>query len=99
MIVVTIFIISSRSESTKALIFIALAKEALGRSLRINKICNILTMKSAAELNRLLLKFVLLCQVDSQGNFLEGNAKFNFLGTIWKSDRSWRVHLSDFRRA
>ena len=42
-------------------------------------------MKSAVELNRLLLKFVLLCQVDIHNNFLEENAKFTFLGIICES--------------
>ena len=37
-------------------------------------------MESAAKLNRLLLKLVLLCQVDIQESPREGNAKFNFLG-------------------
>ena len=39
-------------------------------------------MESAAKLNRLLLKFVLLCQVDIHEIPREGNAKFNFLGII-----------------
>ena len=39
-------------------------------------------MESAAKLNRLLLKLVLLCQVDIQESPREGNAKFNFLGII-----------------
>ena len=34
-------------------------------------------MKSAAELNRLLLEFLLLCQVDVQESSWESNAKFN----------------------
>ena len=38
------------------------------------------------ELNRLLLKFVLLCQVDTHENFCEENAKFTFLGIIWESE-------------
>ena len=37
-------------------------------------------MESAAKLNRLLLKLVLLCQADIQESPREGNAKFNFLG-------------------
>ena len=36
-------------------------------------------MKTAAELHRLLLKFVLLCQVDIQESSREDNAKFKFL--------------------
>ena len=39
-------------------------------------------MESAAKLNRLLLKLVLLCQVDIQEIPRECNAKFNFLGII-----------------
>ena len=39
-------------------------------------------MESAAKLNRLLLKLVLLCQVDIQESPREGNAKFNFLRII-----------------
>ena len=50
-------------------------------------------MKSAVELNRLLLKFVLLCQVDLQENSREGNAKFKFWGILWESKRTWRVHF------
>ena len=41
-----------------------------------------LTMKSAVEPNRLLMKF-LLCHVDIQ-------EKKNFLGITWESKRSWR---------
>ena len=37
------------------------------------------------ELNRLLLKFVLLCQVDIKESSGEDNAKFNFLEIIWES--------------
>ena len=36
-------------------------------------------MKSAVELNILLLKFVLLCQVDIQESSLEEDAKLKFL--------------------
>ena len=36
-------------------------------------------MKSPVELNRLLLKFVLLCQADIQESFREGNAKLFWL--------------------
>ena len=42
-------------------------------------------MKRAVELDRLLLKFVLLCQVDIQESSREHNAKFNFLGIILKT--------------
>ena len=44
-------------------------------------------MKRAVELDRLLLKFVLLCQVDIQESSREHNAKFNFLGIIQESKR------------
>ena len=54
-------------------------------------------MKSAIELNILLLKFLLLCLVDIQESSREGNAKFNFLEIIWDSKRSWRVHFQAFR--
>ena len=40
-------------------------------------------MKGAVDLNRLLLKFVLLCHVDIRESSREENAKFNFLGIIW----------------
>ena len=58
--------------STKARIVLTQVREAQGTSLRI----------SALELNRILLKFLLLCYVDVQVNSLEDNAKFNFLGII-----------------
>ena len=35
-------------------------------------------MKSAVEINRLLLKFVLLCQVDIQENTCKNNTKIQF---------------------
>ena len=44
-------------------------------------------MKIAVELNRLLLKFVLLCQLDIQESSREDNAKFNFLGISCKSKK------------
>ena len=50
-------------------------------------------MKSAVELNRLLVKFVLLCQVNIHERSREDNAKFNFLGIIWESKRSGRGHF------
>ena len=84
--------------STKALIVLALAKEATGTNLRINTVRNFQSMKSGVELNRLFLKFV-LCQVDIQENYSEDNAKFNFLGIIWESKMSWRVHFSDFQKS
>ena len=42
-------------------------------------------MKSAVERNRLLLKFVLLWLVDIQESSREDNAKFNFVGIIWRA--------------
>ena len=68
--------------SAKALIVLALAKQEPGTTLRINSVCNFLTMKSAVELNILLLKFVLLCLVNIQESCREDNAKFNLLGII-----------------
>ena len=50
-------------------------------------------MKSAVKLSKPLLKFALLCRVDIQKHFCEDNAKFNFLGIVWVSKRSWRVHF------
>ena len=41
-----------------------------------------LTMKKAAELNRLVLKLILLCQVDIQESSGIDNGTFNFLGII-----------------
>ena len=45
-------------------------------------------MKSVVELNRLLLKFLLLCHGVIQKGYCGGKAKFNFLGIIWESKRS-----------
>ena len=42
-------------------------------------------MKTAVELNRLMLKFVLLCQVGIQESSRKDNAKFNFLEITWES--------------
>ena len=56
-------------------------------------------MKRAAELNRLLLKFVSLCQVNIQERSREDNVKFNFLGIIWGTKRSCRVHFLGFQKA
>ena len=50
-------------------------------------------MKSALELNRLLLKFLLLCYVDLLEHSREDNAKFNFLGIRWENKRFWRVYF------
>ena len=73
--------------STKAAIILALAKAASRTSLKINPICNFLTMKSAVELLLILIystiiKILLLCLVDIQESSREDNAKFNFLGVI-----------------
>ena len=87
---------SSRSVSIAALILLTLAKEEMGMSLRTNTVCNFQTMKSAVKLNRPLLKFVLLCQVDIQESFCGDNVKFNFLGIILESKRSVRVNFSGF---
>ena len=53
-------------------------------------------MKSSVELNKLLLKFVLLC-LGIQESSRKDNAKFNFLGTIWESNMSWKKIFQDFR--
>ena len=70
-----------RSVSTKARTVFAETKEVSATSLR---------SKSAVNLDRLLLTFLLLCQVDIHESSLEGNTKFNFLGIFWESKRSWR---------
>ena len=54
--------------------------------------------KNAVKLD-ILLKFLLLCQVDIQKGSLKDNTKFNFLGIFWESKRSWGVHFSDFQSA
>ena len=56
-------------------------------------------MERAVDLNRLLLKFVLLCQVNIQERFREVNAKFNLLEKIWEIKMSWRVNFSGCLRA
>ena len=56
-------------------------------------------MKSVVKLNRLLLKLVLLCHGVIQKGYCEGKAKFNFLGIIWESKRSWKIHFSGFQRS
>ena len=56
-------------------------------------------MKKAVDLNRLLLKFVLSCYVDIHESFREKNSKCNFLGIVWESKWSWRVHFAGFQRA
>ena len=55
-------------------------------------------MKSAVELNGLILKSVLLYQVGIQESSRKSNAKFNFLDITWESERSWRVHFPRFQR-
>ena len=50
-------------------------------------------MKSAVELNRLFLKFILLCQVKIHKSYCENIAKFTFLGIICESQRFWGVHF------
>ena len=55
-------------------------------------------MKSSVELNRLLLKSVLLCQVGiGKESSRKDNAKFNFLGRIWESKMSWKKIFKDLR--
>ena len=85
-----IFIISFISVSTKALIVLALVKEASETSLQINTIFNVQTKESTVELNRLTL---LLCYMDIQEISREDIAEFNFLGIIRQSKRSWRAHF------
>ena len=74
----------------KALIVLALVKEASETSLQINTIFNVQTKKSTVELNRLTL---LLCYMDIQEISREDIAEFNFLGIIRQSKRSWRAHF------
>ena len=83
--------------STNGQIALAQAKEAAGTSLRINTVCNFQTVKSGAELNTLLLKFLLLCQVDIQESSRKDNAKFSFLGIV--RERSLRDHVAGLQRA
>ena len=93
-----IFII--RSSSPKEAFFVlALAKKASSTSLKIKTMCKFYAMKNTVELNRLLLKLLLLREVDIQEYqvFCEENAKFNSLGIIWESKRSWRGHFQVFR--
>ena len=58
--------ISSRSGSTKARTFLLQGKEIPEASLWINTVCNFQLMKSTVELNRLLLKFLILFQRQSK---------------------------------
>ena len=57
----------------------AQVKEATGTSFRINTICDFKTFKKAVELNRLSLKFVLLCHEDIHESFHKDNANFDSL--------------------
>ena len=54
-------------------------KEATGTSFRINTICDFKTFKKAVELNRLSLKFVLLCHEDIHESYHKDNANFDSL--------------------
>ena len=51
---------------SKARTFLLEAKEMPGTRLIINTVCNFQTMNGAVELNRVLLKFLILCHVDIQ---------------------------------
>ena len=55
-------------------------------------------MKSVVELNRLLLKFSLLCHGVIQKGYYEDKAKFNFVRIIWESKKPWKIHFSGFQR-
>ena len=44
-----------------------------------------------------MIRILLLCLVDTEESFRNDNAKLNFLGVIWESKRSWRVHFQPFR--
>ena len=50
-------------------------------------------IKSAIKLNRLLLEFLMLSNIDIQESSREDNAKFIFIGITSESKRSWRVHF------
>ena len=78
--------------------FFVTSEEAPKMSLRINIVYIFSTMKSAVELNKLLLKF-LLCHMYIQESSCKDSARFNFLGITWESKRSWWVHFSGFHRA
>ena len=84
--------------TTKAQIALLQVKEAPGGSLRINTVCHFLILKSVVELNRLLLKFLLLCHSVIQKGYCGDKAKSNFLGIIWEGKRSWKIHFSGFQR-
>ena len=55
-------------------------------------------MKSVVELNRLSLKFLLLCHGVIQEGYCEDKAKSIFLGITWESKRSWKIHFLGFQR-
>ena len=57
--------------------FFLISQEVLKMSLRINTVYIFLTMKSAVELNKLLLKFV-LCHMDIQESSCEDSATLTF---------------------
>ena len=95
----TIFVISSRSVSKSAHTVLVQVKEIPGKSLRINTVCNFLTIKSAAELNKLLSRLLLLFHIDIQESSPKRNAKFNFLGIIWENKMPCRVLFLGFQWA
>ena len=68
--------LSSRSVSTEARTLLLRVKEISETRLRINTVCNFQAMKIAVELHRLLLKFLILCDVvDIQEISREDNPK------------------------
>ena len=77
----------------KTLFVWALVKEVPGTGLWINTVCNFQTRKSVVQLNRMLWKFLLLCQ-GIQENSHKDNVKSNFLGKIWESKKSSRLYFS-----
>ena len=88
----------SRQPSYHKHYFFVTSEEAHKMSLRINIVYIFSTMKSAVELNKLLLKF-LLCHMYIQESSCEESARFNFLGITWESKRSCWVHFSGFHGA
>ena len=50
-------------------------------------------MKSAVQLNRLILKFLSFCHVGIHESSCEGNAKINFLGIIWQRKHATKNHI------
>ena len=68
--------LSSRSVSTEGRTLLLRVKEISETRLRINTVCNFQAMKIAVELHRLLLKFLILCDVvDIQEISREDNPK------------------------